>query len=177
MRFGLRVHSPAATIKVIIVGNGGCGKSSMAARYCRGVFTDSYKKTIGAYRSRGCPDPAGRRRKLTFHRRRRNAGVDFLEKSIELENGETVKLMCWDTAGQEEFDALTASYYRGASRPRGSRTLARAATLRGASCACARASMGPTTRRVHPLLPLPCRRRVLRHRLLHDGPRVLRRAG
>ena len=25
-----------------------------------------------------------------------------------------VRLMLWDTAGQEEFDALTKSYYRGA---------------------------------------------------------------
>ena len=42
-----------------------------------------------------------------------DAGVDFLEKSIDLEHGESVKLMIWDTAGQEEFDALTSSYYRG----------------------------------------------------------------
>jgi Ras-related protein Rab-23 len=77
------------TIKVIVVGNGGVGKSSMTARYCKGVFTDTYKKTIG---------------------------VDFLEKTLEsgLPTGESVKLLIWDTAGQEEFDALTASYYRGA---------------------------------------------------------------
>jgi small GTP-binding protein len=74
------------TVKVIVVGNGGVGKSSMTARYCRGVFTSTYKKTIG---------------------------VDFLEKTIEVSDLETVKLMIWDTAGQEEFDALTASYYRG----------------------------------------------------------------
>lgn len=61
----------------------------MTARYCRGVFTSAYKKTIG---------------------------VDFLEKTIEVDggSGEAVKLMIWDTAGQEEFDALTSSYYRGA---------------------------------------------------------------
>jgi len=69
------------------VGNGGVGKSTMTARYCKGVYTTTYKKTIG---------------------------VDFLEKTIELDAGESVKLMIWDTAGQEEFDALTASYYRGA---------------------------------------------------------------
>jgi Ras-related protein Rab-23 len=74
------------TVKVIVVGNGGVGKSSMTARYCRGVFTSTYKKTIG---------------------------VDFLEKTIDVGDLETVKLMIWDTAGQEEFDALTASYYRG----------------------------------------------------------------
>lgn len=75
------------TIKVIVVGNGGVGKSSMTARYCKGFFTDTYKKTIG---------------------------VDFLEKTIDMGSSESVKLMIWDTAGQEEFDALTSSYYRGA---------------------------------------------------------------
>lgn len=28
-------------------------------------------------------------------------------------NGEDVRLMIWDTAGQEEFDAITKAYYRG----------------------------------------------------------------
>ena len=34
-------------IKVLIVGNGAVGKSSMIQRYCKGVFTHEYKKTIG----------------------------------------------------------------------------------------------------------------------------------
>ena len=68
------------------MGNGVVGKSSMIQRYCRGTFTKSYKKTIG---------------------------VDFLEKQLRV-LGEDVRLMLWDTAGQEEFDALTRSYYRGA---------------------------------------------------------------
>lgn len=29
-------------------------------------------------------------------------------------DSEDVRLMLWDTAGQEEFDAITAAYYRGA---------------------------------------------------------------
>ena len=37
----------AATIKVIVVGNGGVGKSSMIRRFCTGEYTDTYKKTIG----------------------------------------------------------------------------------------------------------------------------------
>lgn len=73
-------------IKVVIVGNGAVGKSSMIQRYCKGIFTKDYKKTIG---------------------------VDFLERQIDV-NGEDVRLMLWDTAGQEEFDAITKAYYRGA---------------------------------------------------------------
>ena len=34
-------------IKVVIVGNGAVGKSSMIQRYCKGLFTRDYKKTIG----------------------------------------------------------------------------------------------------------------------------------
>ena len=34
-------------MKVLIVGNGAVGKSSMMQRYCKGIYTDSYKKTIG----------------------------------------------------------------------------------------------------------------------------------
>jgi Ras-related protein Rab-23 len=74
------------SIKVVIVGNGAVGKSSLIQRYCRGTFTKSYKKTIG---------------------------VDFLEKHLRI-SGEDVRLMLWDTAGQEEFDAITKAYYRGA---------------------------------------------------------------
>ncbi|XP_032808579.1 ras-related protein Rab-23-like isoform X2 [Petromyzon marinus] len=73
-------------IKVVVVGNGGVGKSSMIQRYCKGVFTSEYKKTIG---------------------------VDFLERLIQMK-GQDVRLMLWDTAGQEEFDAITKAYYRGA---------------------------------------------------------------
>lgn len=37
-----------------------------------------------------------------------------MEKTIEVDDlGETVKLMIWDTAGQEEFDSLTSRYYKG----------------------------------------------------------------
>lgn len=32
-------------------------------------------------------------------------------------NDEDVRLMLWDTAGQEEFDAITKAYYRGKIAP------------------------------------------------------------
>ena len=28
-------------------------------------------------------------------------------------DGDEIRLMLWDTAGQEEFDAITRAYYRG----------------------------------------------------------------
>lgn len=54
---------------------------------CRGAYTDEYKKTIG---------------------------VDFLEKQLYVPSlGEDVRCFVWDTAGQEEFDSITKTYYRG----------------------------------------------------------------
>ena len=43
---------------------------------------------------------------------KKTIGVDFLERVVRLDNGEQVRLMLWDTAGQEEFDAITRAYYR-----------------------------------------------------------------
>lgn len=34
-------------IKVVVVGNGTVGKSSLIQRYCNGSFSMDYKKTIG----------------------------------------------------------------------------------------------------------------------------------
>ena len=52
----LREEEIEIAIKVVVVGNGAVGKSSMIQRYCKGIFTKDYKKTIG---------------------------VDFLERQIE----------------------------------------------------------------------------------------------
>eukprot|EP00052_Salpingoeca_macrocollata_P001177 m.24266 g.24266 ORF g.24266 m.24266 type:complete len:230 (+) comp11170_c0_seq1:68-757(+) len=74
-------------VKVLIVGNGAVGKSSLIQRYCKGIYTNEYKKTIG---------------------------VDFLEKQITIQEY-NLRLMIWDTAGQEEFDSITRAYYRDAA--------------------------------------------------------------
>ena len=52
----MREEDLEISIKVLVVGNGAVGKSSMIQRYCKGTFTKEYKKTIG---------------------------VDFLEKTIK----------------------------------------------------------------------------------------------
>ena len=73
--------------KLILIGNSGVGKSSIIQRYMKQTFEDSYKCTIG---------------------------VDFLMKTLEIK-GKTVKLQLWDTAGQEKYKSMVASYYRGAN--------------------------------------------------------------
>ncbi|AIO02770.1 small G-protein, putative [Leishmania panamensis] len=76
------------SIKVIVVGDGNVGKTSLLHRFVKGYFIDQYRKTIGA---------------------------EFMEMDVFLRStNSTVRLMLWDTAGQEVFNALTQAYYRGA---------------------------------------------------------------
>lgn len=86
---GLLMEDVDAVIKVIVVGNGAVGKTSMINRFCNGVFGDQYKKTLG----------------VDFSEKR-----DYHVESID----EVMTMHVWDTAGQEEYDAVTAQYYRGA---------------------------------------------------------------
>ena len=40
-------------------------------------------------------------------------GVEFGAKTIDI-NGKSIKIQIWDTAGQEAFQAITRTYYKGA---------------------------------------------------------------
>ncbi|CAG7786248.1 unnamed protein product, partial [Allacma fusca] len=75
-----------ATLKILIIGQSGVGKSSLLLRFTDDVFDPDQPATIG---------------------------VDFKVKTLDVE-GNLVKLAIWDTAGQERFRTLTPSYYRGA---------------------------------------------------------------
>ncbi len=72
-------------LKVVIAGDGNVGKTSLVRQYCEGKFTASRVMTIG---------------------------VDFQTKLVELPSG-TVKLSIWDMAGQQRFQAIRGSFYRG----------------------------------------------------------------
>ncbi|MFX1394454.1 MAG: Rab family GTPase [Promethearchaeota archaeon] len=72
--------------KLMIIGNGGVGKTTLVNRYLTGVFTQ------GA---------------LTI-------GVDFHIKAVEIE-GEKVTLQIWDFAGEDRFRFLLPSYAMGAN--------------------------------------------------------------
>eukprot|EP00475_Leptophrys_vorax_P039381 TRINITY_DN7107_c0_g2_i6.p1 TRINITY_DN7107_c0_g2~~TRINITY_DN7107_c0_g2_i6.p1 ORF type:complete len:202 (+),score=43.02 TRINITY_DN7107_c0_g2_i6:214-819(+) len=40
-------------------------------------------------------------------------GVDFRIRTLQIDD-RTIKIQCWDTAGQDRFRSITTSYYRGA---------------------------------------------------------------
>ena len=72
--------------KYIIIGDAAVGKSNLLLRYAHGQFKDEYQLTIG---------------------------VEFGAKTIQI-NGKQIKIQIWDTAGQEAFQAITRTYYKGA---------------------------------------------------------------
>ncbi|XP_049797186.1 ras-related protein Rab-18-like isoform X2 [Schistocerca nitens] len=74
------------TLKILIIGESGVGKSSLLLRFTDDNFDPDQPLTIG---------------------------VDFRHKKLKV-NGNWVKLAIWDTAGQERFRTLTPSYYRDA---------------------------------------------------------------
>lgn len=73
------------TLKILIVGESGVGKSSLLLRFTDDTFDPEQSATIG---------------------------VDFKVKTFTVD-GNCTKLAIWDTAGQERFRTLTPSYYRG----------------------------------------------------------------
>lgn len=73
--------------KVIIVGDGAVGKTTLATHFAYGKFIEYYKMTIG---------------------------VDFFIKDVTI-GADVIKLQIWDTAGQERFAFIRPSYYQGTS--------------------------------------------------------------
>jgi len=73
--------------KHVIVGQAGCGKSSILVQLTDGRFLKDSEPTIG---------------------------VEFGARVVDLGDNKRVKLQIWDTAGQESFRSITRSYYRGA---------------------------------------------------------------
>ena len=72
--------------KVVLVGDTGVGKSSIATQFANNEFSEFQESTIGAA---------------------------FFSKSMEID-GTSYKIDVWDTAGQERYHSLTPMYYRGA---------------------------------------------------------------
>ena len=76
--------------KVVMIGAGGSGKTALVNRFLTQKFSEQYIVTIGsqfAVKTVAVPDNNG--------------------------NSVVVKLLVWDLAGQQRFDFIRGSYYRG----------------------------------------------------------------
>ncbi|TFF92252.1 GTP-binding protein [Candidatus Thorarchaeota archaeon] len=77
--------------KVVMIGAGGSGKTALVNRFLTHKFSEQYIVTIGS---------------------------QFAVKTVTVnrDNGSSVnvKLLVWDLAGQQRFDFIRSSYYKGA---------------------------------------------------------------
>ena len=73
------------TLKIVVIGDAGVGKTCLMQRYMTGSFSTDYRTTVGA---------------------------DFLSTKLTVDEV-TYNLQIWDTAGQEKFQAIGAAFYRG----------------------------------------------------------------
>lgn len=77
---------PEFIYKIISVGNGGVGKTSLALRYAHGTFREEYIVSIG---------------------------VNFFSKDVVIDDV-NIKLQIWDTGGQEKFKGIRPYYFKNA---------------------------------------------------------------
>ena len=74
-----------STFKIIVIGNSGCGKAAIIKRFISGKYDTKTISTIG---------------------------FGSYTKEICLKNGSSIKLNIIDTAGQENYQALSNSYIK-----------------------------------------------------------------
>ena len=74
-------------IKICLLGTVAVGKTSIASRFCKNIFNESYVNTIGGA---------------------------YQQQTVLLENNVKMKLHVWDTSGDERFKSMTNLYYRDA---------------------------------------------------------------
>ena len=73
-------------LKLVILGEGRVGKTSILSKYFKQKFNQGEKSTINP---------------------------SFYEKKVKYQ-GKEIQLKFWDTAGQEQFNAISTMYYQGA---------------------------------------------------------------
>mmetsp|Transcript_14702 Transcript_14702/g.16325 ORF Transcript_14702/g.16325 Transcript_14702/m.16325 type:complete len:233 (-) Transcript_14702:147-845(-) len=82
------MRSSLPTFKLILLGEGEVGKTSLFLRWTSGTFNSNHNTTKKAY----CKN-----------------------KKINFPTGERCELSIWDTAGQEKYHSLMPTYYRSAA--------------------------------------------------------------
>ncbi|CAF3742287.1 unnamed protein product [Rotaria sordida] len=72
--------------KMVLLGESGVGKSSLALRFTKGQFQEFIESTIGAA---------------------------FFTPTLKIDQNTSLQVELWDTAGQERYHSLPQMYYRG----------------------------------------------------------------
>ncbi|EFA79452.1 hypothetical protein PPL_07870 [Heterostelium album PN500] len=75
------------SLKILVIGEAACGKTSIIHKYCLNKFEPKYKVTMG---------------------------LDFFPKKITVDD-QPINLALWDVAGQERFHHMIRSYFKNAN--------------------------------------------------------------
>ncbi|RLV93134.1 GTP-binding protein ypt71 [Spathaspora sp. JA1] len=123
---------PPPTLKVILLGDSGVGKTCLRSQFVHHVFTNAYKATIGGdyltttvvlpqekpHHSQNYIESTPTQSKTT---QQEVHLIDESENSLKNINKQhtpnkpdKINLQIWDTAGQERFNSISQAFYRGA---------------------------------------------------------------
>lgn len=72
-------------VKLLIIGESCVGKSSLLTQYVEEEFSLNHTTTIG---------------------------VEYKQKSLKMEDGNSIRVQIWDTAGTTRYNTITPNYYR-----------------------------------------------------------------
>ena len=75
-------------LKVLLTGAAAVGKTSLVQRFIKNRFQQNYKLTVG---------------------------VDILTKDVEFKPSEIATLSIWDIGGQQRFEFIRSTFYKGAA--------------------------------------------------------------
>ncbi|ODV80821.1 ras-domain-containing protein, partial [Suhomyces tanzawaensis NRRL Y-17324] len=100
---------PTPTLKVVLLGDSGVGKTCLRSQFVHHVFTNAYKATIGGdYLTTTVVVPS----QLPEEASGPSAAL-LVPDDTRPQSSTKVNLQVWDTAGQERFNSISQAFYRG----------------------------------------------------------------
>lgn len=99
-------NTTSRSIKVVLLGNLGVGKTCLRSQFVHHMFTNAYKATIGG-------DYLTSTLKVENTADTTATSPLDSQESTEPSLTTTVNLQIWDTAGQERFNSISQAFYRG----------------------------------------------------------------
>lgn len=92
-------EGPAYSKKIVVVGDGGCGKTCLLISYSQGYFPEVCSATFQMDTANTCQKYVP----TVFE--------NYITYPTHQSSGKTLELALWDTAGQEEYDRLRPLSY------------------------------------------------------------------
>lgn len=103
------------TLKVVLLGDLGVGKTCLRSQFVHHIFTNAYKATIGGDYLTTTVELQQDTQSLPGQALPTADALDHAgQEPVEPQRHTTASLQIWDTAGQERFNLISQAFYRGA---------------------------------------------------------------